>query len=67
VSGNIAFHFSDCEKVWGNAWKTLVMDAEKFLNKKRIDPKELALLINGLMKLESFVAEEYLTTACKTG
>jgi len=62
VSGNIAFHFSDCEKVWGDAWKTLVMEAEKFLDKNRIDSKELASLINGLMKLESFVAEEYLTT-----
>lgn len=36
-------------------------DAEKFLKKSKIDIDELASLISGLMKLENFVAEEYLT------
>ncbi|MEM2440038.1 MAG: hypothetical protein QW493_02350 [Candidatus Bathyarchaeia archaeon] len=52
--------FSDCEEAQGEAWKTLVVDAEKFLEKSEINPEELASL-NGLMRLESFVAQEYLT------
>jgi hypothetical protein len=36
-------------------------DAEKFLDKSEISHGELASLVKGLMKLESFVAEEYLT------
>lgn len=36
-------------------------DAKKHLGKSEISRGELALLVKGLMKLESFVAEEYLT------
>ncbi|MGB9959922.1 MAG: hypothetical protein ACPLKQ_05330 [Candidatus Bathyarchaeales archaeon] len=61
LSGGFQVCFSECEEVWGESWKTLVMDAEKILGKSEINSKELASLINGLMKLESFVAEEYLT------
>lgn len=54
--------FSDCEEARSEAWKTLVVDAENFLEKSKISSEELAsLIINGLMRLESFVAQEYLT------
>ncbi len=45
----------------GKTWKTLVMDAEKFLDKSEIGSEEFASIIKGFEKLESFVAEEYLT------
>ncbi|MBS7647986.1 MAG: hypothetical protein QXG39_06200 [Candidatus Aenigmatarchaeota archaeon] len=60
-SGNMKDRFEQCEQVWGETWKNLVVDAEKFLSKRRISHEELVSLINGLMKLESFAAEEYLT------
>jgi len=59
--GSVEVCFEDCGEVWGETWKTLMTDAEKFLNKSAISSMELVSLIKGLMKLESFVAEEYLT------
>ncbi|MGB9853549.1 MAG: hypothetical protein ACPLRY_01895 [Candidatus Bathyarchaeales archaeon] len=61
LSGGIDVPVEACEKVWGETWKTLVVDAERFLAKREIGAEEIASLINGLMKLESFAAEEYLT------
>ncbi|MEM3713997.1 MAG: hypothetical protein QXF82_03505 [Nitrososphaeria archaeon] len=60
-SGDMKDRFDQCEKVWGETWKNLVVYAEKFLSKRRIGHEELVSLINGLMKLENFAAEEYLT------
>ncbi len=59
--GDMKDHFESCEQVWGEAWKILTVDAEKFLDKREISREELASLINGLTTLESFAAEEYLT------
>jgi hypothetical protein len=61
LSGIVEVYFEDCGEVWGETWKTLMTDAEKFLNRSAISSMELVSLIKGLMKLESFVAEEYLT------
>jgi len=33
--------FEACEEVWGETWKTLMTDAEKFLNKSAISSMEL--------------------------
>ncbi|MCS7113817.1 MAG: hypothetical protein N0A00_00135 [Candidatus Bathyarchaeota archaeon] len=61
LSGNIGADFEICEQVWGETWKTIVVDAENFLSKREMRSGDLVLLISGLMKIESFVAEEYLT------
>jgi hypothetical protein len=63
--GDIKVCFEECEGIWGEAWKTLVTDAEKFLGKSTIDFKDLTSLINGLTKIKGFVAEEYLTIATR--
>ncbi|MEM1538403.1 MAG: hypothetical protein QXK12_06165 [Candidatus Nezhaarchaeales archaeon] len=60
-SGDIKDHFEECKQVWGETWKNLIVDAEKLLGKREISHEELVSLINGLMTLESFAAEEYLT------
>jgi len=59
--GSVEVCFEECEEVWGENWKTLMAEAEKFLDKSEISHGELASLIKGLMKLEGFAAEEYLT------
>lgn len=61
LSGSFEVCFSECEKVWGETWKALIADAEKFLKRSKIGADELSSLISGLMKLENFAAEEYLT------
>jgi len=53
--------FEVCGEICGEYWKTLIVDAEKFLDKREISVGELSALIRGLMNLERFVAEEYLT------
>lgn len=61
LSSNMEVSFEVCKEVWGEIWGTLVMDAEKFLGKSAISTEELTSLINGLVRFESFVTEEYLT------
>ena len=61
LSGSVEVCLEECGEVWGETWKTLMADAEKHLGKSKISREELASLVKGLMKLESFVAEEYLT------
>jgi len=61
LSGSMEICPEECEEVWGKTWKALMTDAERYLDKSEITHEELAALIKGLMKLESFVAEEYLT------
>jgi hypothetical protein len=41
LSGSIAVSVEACEEVWGETWKTLMADAEKFLNKSAISSMEL--------------------------
>jgi len=61
LSGGMEVCFEECGEVWGETWKTFMADAEKFLSKSAISSMELVSLIKGLMNLESFAAEEYLT------
>ncbi|MCX8191555.1 MAG: hypothetical protein RMJ31_06340 [Nitrososphaerota archaeon] len=58
---NLSFEAGDCGKVWGEAWKIITVDAEKFMNRREISSEELIQLIDRLMNLENFAAEEYLT------
>ncbi len=60
LSGVIEIHLEECGDIWGETWKTSMDDAERFLSKSAVNPAELISLIKGLMKLESFIAEEYL-------
>lgn len=53
----------DCERTWGEVWKTLFTDSMRELFKKdKITNKELASHIDAMKNLESYFAEEYLTT-----
>jgi rubrerythrin len=52
-----------CERILGKAWTTAITHAqEETLKKKRIKDKEMASLIDNMIRLEDFVGEEYLTT-----
>ncbi|MEM2635211.1 MAG: hypothetical protein QW372_07100 [Nitrososphaerales archaeon] len=61
LTSGMQINFNECVKVWGESWKTIIMDAERILSKSEMSFEELANLINGLMKIESFAGEEYLT------
>ncbi len=66
LSQSIAEHRSTsrgCERILGKAWTTVITHAqEETLKKKRIKDKEMASLIDNMIRLEDFVGEEYLTT-----
>jgi len=53
----------DCERTWGEVWKTLITDStQEFSQKSKITKKELVSYIDAMKNLESYFAEEYLTT-----
>jgi rubrerythrin len=53
----------DCEGIWGEVWKALIEDSIRELSQKnKITNREFASHIDAMKKLESYFAEEYLTT-----
>jgi rubrerythrin len=53
----------DCERTWGKVWKALVTDSIQELSEtNKVTNKELASRIDAMKNLESYFAEEYLTT-----
>ena len=53
----------DCERTWGEVWKTLITDSmQELFQKNKITNKDFASHIDAMKNLENYVAEEYLTT-----
>ncbi|MEM2286477.1 MAG: hypothetical protein QXS51_01660 [Thermoproteota archaeon] len=53
--------FEECEKVLGSSWRNLMEKAKMIQEEFEIDNRKLVELIDGLVRFEGVVAEEYLT------
>lgn len=61
LSNDLEVCSDECVKIWGEAWSTLMNNAEKVLSKNEISLNEISYLVRELERLEVFAAEEYLT------
>jgi rubrerythrin len=54
---------NECERIWGKTWTSAVTQSmEKLAKKTKLTSDEIALLVDGMKKLEGLFAEEYLST-----
>jgi rubrerythrin len=61
VTPKLEIKAEDCEKMCGEAWKTLMVDSlQELAENDRITDTELASQIDAMKNLESYLAEEYL-------